>query len=141
MDAFELPHYLFCDPLVVVVAAAAAIIALGLLQPALLPPRWRFVELKVVAETKIRSSSGERGSPAWRSQPVYSNDTLALEREAAVERSVSAPELRVPGLPPPEAALQGSAQLHLLPTGRYCSRGGGGSSFDWSPKTTFFPHI
>lgn len=30
--AFELPHYLFCDPLVVVVAAAAAIIALGLLQ-------------------------------------------------------------------------------------------------------------
>lgn len=32
MAAFELPHYLFCDPLVVVVAAAAAIIALGLLQ-------------------------------------------------------------------------------------------------------------
>lgn len=32
MAAFELPHYLFCDPLVVVVAAAAAIIALGLSQ-------------------------------------------------------------------------------------------------------------
>lgn len=30
--AFELPHYLFCDPLLVVVVAAAAIIALGLLQ-------------------------------------------------------------------------------------------------------------